>query len=110
MPKVYLPQMPSRYDAKLRCWIPTINIEPAKQFGDVEVVMPPDAGRLGTDAMADAVMEAMQHFKEEDYLVGVGDPVIISLCAIAAADNVERIKFLRWDRMSGTYATMEFDL
>lgn len=110
MSKVYLPQLPSRFDASLQMWIPSINIQPAEEFGETFTVMPPDASRLSTKQLTKAVRERMQDFSEDDYLVCIGDPFLIALCSIVAAEMTDKVKFLRWDRMAHAYTQLEIDL
>lgn len=110
MSKVFLPQLPSRFDTTLRTWIPTINIDGAGKFGQVHVVLPPDAGRLGQSAMVEAVEKRMAEFEAGDYIVGVGDPAAIALCAIFAAQHSDHIRMLRWDRISRSYNQLEFNV
>ena len=31
--KVFVPQVPSRYDSYIGRWVPTVNLDPAKAFG-----------------------------------------------------------------------------
>lgn len=110
MSNVFLPQLPSRFDTTLRTWIPTINIDGASKFGQVHVVLPPDAARLGHSAMAEAVKKRMAEFKAGDYIIGVGDPAAIALCAIFAAQRSRAIRMLRWDRISRSYNQLEFNI
>ena len=46
MPKVYAPQVPSKYDGATKLWVPSINVDHAKNFGEVVVMLPPNANRL----------------------------------------------------------------
>jgi len=47
------------------------------------------------------------NMEEGDYLALSGDPVRIAICAIAAAEVVNNIKFLRWNRHTMTYVPVE---
>jgi hypothetical protein len=109
--KVYVPQQPSRYDAATRLWIPTINLDPAKIYGEVVVMLPPNANRLHTAPLIAALKEQMAQFGSDDYIVAVGDPSIIAAAScIAVRKTGGRLRILKWDRMSSNYIPVEIDL
>lgn len=111
MSKVYVPQQPSRYDTATRLWIPTINLDPAKQYGEVVVMLPPNANRLHTAPLVSALKDQMEAYGEEDYLVAVGDPSILAAAAcIAARKTGGTLRVLKWDRLSATYIPVEMKL
>lgn len=111
MSKVYVPQQPSRYDTATRLWIPTINVEPAKQFGEVVVMLPPNANRLHTAPLVAALKEQMADFCVEDYIVAVGDPSLIAAAScIAVRKTNGSLKMLKWDRISSSYIPVEINL
>lgn len=111
MSKVFVPQQPSRFDAATRLWIPTVNLDPAKEYGAVEVMLPPNANRLHTAPLIAALKDKMSEFTEDDYIVAVGDPSLIAAAAcIAARKTGGSLKMLKWDRMSRNYISVEIQL
>ena len=111
MSKVFVPQQPSRFDAATRLWIPTVNLDPAKAYGAVEVMLPPNANRLHTAPLIAALKDKMSEFTEDDYIVAVGDPSLIAAAAcIAARKTGGLLKMLKWDRMSRNYISVEIQL
>ena len=111
MSKVFVPQQPSRFDAATRLWIPTVNLDPAKEYGAVEVMLPPNANRLHTAPLIAALKDKMSEFTEHDYIVAVGDPSLIAAAAcIAARKTGGLLKMLKWDRMSRNYISVEIQL
>lgn len=108
MPKVYAPQVPSRYDAATRLWVPSINLEPAKPFGEVVVMLPPNANRLHINPLVVALREQMKDFSADDYIVAVGDPSLIAAAAcIAVKKTGGLLRILKWDRQTSTYIPVE---
>lgn len=108
MPKVYAPQLPSRYDTSLKMWIPSVNIDPAKQFGEPVVMLPPNANRLHIMPLVVALREKMADFKPEDAIIAVGDPSLIAIAAcIAAKKTGGLLRVLKWDRQTSTYICVE---
>lgn len=107
-PKVYAPQQPSRFDTTLRLWVPTMNMEPARKFGELVVMLPPNANRLHTEPLVAALKERMANFTAEDYLIAIGDPSIIAAAAcIAARKTGGVLQLLKWDRLTSDYIHVE---
>lgn len=104
-PKVFLPQVPSRIDKGTRLWVPTINLEPAKRFGELVTLMPPEANRLhDSPDMLTLLRAKMLHFTENDFVCCVGDPGLIAFAAITASHIVGKtgtVQLLKWDRFAG---------
>jgi len=108
MPKVYAPQVPAKYDPATKLWVPTINLDPAKQYGDVVVMLPPNANRLHINPLVVALKEQMKDFSSDDYIIAVGDPSLIAAAAcIAVKKTSGLLKILKWDRMSNSYVMVE---
>lgn len=108
MPKVYAPQVPSKYDAATKLWVPSINLEPAKAFGDLVIMLPPNANRLHINPLVVALREQMKEFSTDDYVIAVGDPSLIAAAAcIAAKKTSGLLRILKWDRQSSNYLPVE---
>jgi hypothetical protein len=105
--RVFAPTLPSRWDAPTKLWIPTLDLKPAERFGDVCVVLPPDAYRAGLGPCLPAMSEAMKDFSEHDYIIAVGDPGFIGAAAILAYKRTGRLRMLKWDRRADDYFCVE---
>lgn len=111
MPNVYIPQMPSRFDHATNLWIPTVNISPAKRFGEVTVILPPAAGRASLELCLKALEDALQDFGGEDVLLALGDPTMYAMAAVIAARNNNGVlRMLKWDRIMADYLLVEVQL
>lgn len=111
MPKVYAPQVPSKYDPATRLWVPSINLEPAKEFGDLVVMLPPNANRLHINPLVVALREQMKDYGPEDHIVAVGDPSLIAAAACLATKKTGGLlRILKWDRLSSSYISVEAQL
>lgn len=109
MSRVFVPQVPSRMDKGLNQWVPTIDLSAAEKFGELQIMLPPEANRLHTIPLAAALREKMSSFNKDDYLVAVGDPTIIGLAAaLAAVKTGGFLRFLKWDRQTSDYLVTEF--
>jgi len=108
MSKVYAPQVPSKYDPATKLWVPTLNLDHAKSFGEVVVMLPPNANRLHINPLVTALRDQMKDFTEEDYIIAVGDPSLIAAAAcIAARKTGGLLRVLKWDRQSNSYIAVE---
>jgi hypothetical protein len=111
MNKVYAPQQPSRMDAGTRLWIPTVNLDDARRWGEVVVMLPPDANRLHTAPLVAAMKDRMADFDDGDHLIAVGDPSLIAAAAcIAVRKTGGTLRMLKWDRQSSNYISVELKL
>ena len=111
MSKVYAPQVPSKYDPATKLWVPSINLDPANTFGEVVVMLPPNANRLHINPLIVALREQMKDFNENDYIVAVGDPSLIAAAScIAVRKTNGLLKILKWDRQTGSYIPVEVQI
>ena len=51
----------------------------------------------------------LRNITAEDYLVLVGDPVIIGICFAVVAELLGRVRVLKWDKFSMRYVPIEID-
>lgn len=112
MPRVYVPQLPTAYrDGKYRL---SYSMEPAKKFGDLVVILQlSDIEQLrmgGEDVVYARICDVMHDFKEEDYLLMVGDFAAISMAFYEAASNVGLVNCLQWDRLRSRYNVLRIDV
>jgi len=108
MSRVYAPQVPSRYDAATKLWVPMINLHPATLFGEVVIMLPPNANRLHINPLVTALREQMKDFSPEDYVVAVGDPSLLAAAAcIAVRKTNGLLRILKWDRQTSAYIPVE---
>lgn len=108
MPRVFAPQQPSRFDVPSKLWIPTMNMEPARKFGELIVMLPPNANRLHTAPLLAALKESMKDFSEDDWIIAVGDPSLIAAAScIAARKTGGLLRLLKWDRLTTDYIAVE---
>jgi hypothetical protein len=111
MSKVYAPQVPSKYDPATKLWVPTINLDPANMFGEIVVMLPPNANRLHINPLIVALREQMKDFNDKDYIVAVGDPSLIAAAScIAVRKTNGLLKILKWDRQTGSYIPVEVQI
>lgn len=88
------------------------NILPAKDFGDLEVLLPPNSNIvLSPGPTVRRLKKGLAKFNDEDYLLLMGDPAAIGIaCAVASRANHGKMNLLKWDRLSSEYFPIEVNL
>jgi hypothetical protein len=85
-----------------------MNMQPALRFGELVVLLPPNANRLHSVPLIEAMKEGMKNFSESDYLVCVGDPSLIAAAACIAMRKANGLlRLLKWDRLTSDYISVE---
>lgn len=109
-PRVFIPQLPSRYERGVG-WVPTVNIDPARSFGEIVVLMPPEAGRMQPDELRALLLRSLETITPNDWLLTTGDPVLMGITMVIAARQLNGLlRILRWDRQSRTYEPVEIQV
>lgn len=102
MPKVFLPQSPDSL---------SVNILPAAQFGDFVVCWQGHQLLTNTAWCIQQVRHAMKDATPHDYLLCIGDPSVIAICAIVFSQITGgRINILKWDRQEKEYYCVVIDV
>lgn len=102
MPKVFATQESGRH-----------NLSHAMEFGDLEVLTERDFPSFrGGDDMAHQIHEKLSYFiPEQDYLLLVGDPIIMGIAfAALASRGTKSIRVLKWDRQATRYIPIHVPL
>lgn len=109
-PRVFVPQVPSRYDRTVG-WVPTVNLDPAKEFGELEVLLPPEAGRIAPQQLLEILERALEKITKDDWLLATGDPVAMAIVMTLAARNLDgALRILRWDKRTSSYEAVEIQI
>lgn len=103
---VYVTQIPARRQGA--AWVPTIDLTPAREFGEVTVIIPSGLNHPDMRQLRDLLRRALTTFKpSEDFLLPLGDPAVQAFaCAILGAE-FGRFQLLRWDREQRRYFDYE---
>lgn len=110
MSRVFIPQIPSRFDPGLGQWVPTVSVDSAKKFGDIVIMLPPEAGRLKPENIVQQLRFTMADYDKDDFLLAMGEPSIIAIAAILADQAVTPLRLLRWDKRSREYTVVTLDV
>jgi hypothetical protein len=87
------------------------NILPATKYGKAVVIFPSSAQVvLSSTPTIRKLRHMLREFNNEDYLLLSGDPIIMGLAMMVAADyNRGEMVLLKWDRQEKQYYPVEVD-
>lgn len=95
---VFVVQRQLKYDKEkkeLSPKFPTIN--KAEIFGELEDVLSPSAHPFDSESVLGDIHECLSRFSDDDYLLLIGNPILIGMCVtVAAYYNDGKVKMLQW--------------
>ncbi len=87
------------------------NCADSTSFGDCEMLLAANVQTYSTLPVIRKLTSRLANFCDDDYLLLAGDPAAIALSAcIAARNNNQRIKMLKWDRLDSKYYPLYADI
>ena len=102
--RVYVVQKTMRWDAPRGELVPKFDLSPAQEYGTLEYLLSPTASPFRPEALLPELHEKLSQFTEEDYLLLVGNPVLIGLAVCLAADYAGgSVNLLQWSGKAGKY-------
>jgi hypothetical protein len=80
-----------------------INILSASDFGYLVICLP-------TQPFVRKMKKNLQNIRSQDYLLAIGDPIVIGICNLAISDVTNgKFNVLKWDRREYRYYPLELD-
>ena len=101
---VYVAQEPPRH----------INILSASDFGYLVFCLPntgPESQAIySTQPFVRKMKKNLKEFRKQDYLLAIGDPIIIGICNIVISDVTNgKFNVLKWEKRESRYFPLEVD-
>jgi hypothetical protein len=107
-PRVFVPQLKKRRDRATGELVNEFDLSPAGKFGQMITILPTGRPDMGIEAIKQAMRRALSDFSDKDYLLLIGDPLVMATASITAANaNAGRVRFLRWDKWAKAYTPIE---
>jgi hypothetical protein len=110
--RVFVPHIPSRRDKDSGIWVPTVNLQPAEEFGEVVALLPAGSQFFATKEMTRLIKQRLHEleFNETDYFLPLGSPTAMVVTAAIASRRLNgRLNLLLWDGDTRSYALAELD-
>jgi len=104
MRKVFIPQLPTRFDKATNTRVPSIDTNPAAAFG--ELVTMYDSAVTKGEAITD-LRENGVAIGPDDYIMAVGDITLLVAVTMAAVKRNGKATLLRWSNAQNNYFVEE---
>jgi len=107
-PRVFIPHIPVRRDPIGNRYVPAIDLNPAKQYGELIQCLPlgfnPNENlEVAASRVMDVVMDKQNSIQHQDYILVAGDVVCCSFAIQASLEETGQAVLLRWDRGDHKY-------
>lgn len=107
---VYVVQEPVYRDHGTGLMVPRFDLTPAAVYGDIEYLTAYGTVSLTPMPVIRALRHKLRKFSDDDYILPAGDPVLIGMAVMIAADsNMGRVKVLKWDKPLNGYIVIQID-
>lgn len=103
MPRIFVPKQVKKRDPETRQIVSAFDFTDAMRFGQLKYILQDSDSDVFLGNNLEKIELAMEDVQPEDYLLPVGDPVTISLCAIVMARKTGAINVLKWDGRARQY-------
>jgi len=93
-------------------WRRIHDLTPALVYGKIKIMVSGDQYLpLSIQPIIWEFKKKLKNFSDEDFLLLVGDPVLIGIATAIASDiNRGIVNFLKWDRETSAYVNIDADL
>jgi len=108
---VYVVQERKKFNTITRELEPVVDITAAAEYGDMVELFTTKQHALLPGPIVTSLKNTLRNFSDDDYLLPIGNPVLIGIAtAMAARQNMGRVKILYWDRDLGRYIVLNYQL
>lgn len=107
MSRVYAVQNTMTHDGRGGL-VAKFDLSPAQKFGDLQFLLGPSASPFNPETVILQLHDQLQHYTDEDYLLMVGNPILIGWAtSIAAHHNSGYVRCLQWSGTARGYTCVE---
>lgn len=107
---VYVVQKQVTWDDVAQTYVPRFDVEPAEKFGDIQYVFGPSSTPYFLEEVRESLSRNMSDFREGDYIVPCGNPVLLGMAFAYAADKTDGVlNVLQWEKGREDYAVVTID-
>lgn len=111
MSKVFVVQKQQRWDAARGMMVPKFDVEPARQYGELVFLLSPTAAPWNPDSIIGELRGKLIDFTSEDFLLLIGNPVIIGWTVTLAYQRTGGwLNLLQWSGKDGSYRCIPCNL
>ena len=108
---VYVVQNQHRFDKEKGIFVPKFSLEEAKEYGELSYLLGPTASPFRPEPIIEEMQRKLWSFSDDDYLLLVGNPILIGCAvAIAAEHNEGKAALLQWSGTDRRYIPVNVNL
>lgn len=90
--------------------VPVFDFSPAIKYGKLEIIVPYNTPIHPVDELVSIAKYRMEDFRAHDYLLAVGDPVVIAVCSVIALQRTGGfLSLLKWNKLAKDYEPVHID-
>lgn len=104
MSRVFVVQNQHRWNIHTQQFEPKFDLSSAEEFGELIPLLNPTASPFRPDAPIRDMKEKLAGYSDDDYLLLIGNPMLIGFAvAIAADQNQGSVRLLQWSGKDQRY-------
>lgn len=107
--RVFLPQIVERFDKDKGVMVAAFDFSAAAQFGQLTPILEKEDDPIFLARITGKIRKVLSDFTDNDYLLAVGDPAVIAVCAGIVLRRHKTLKLLKWDRRLRIYQQLEIN-
>jgi hypothetical protein len=106
--RVFVVQNQHRWDRDAGKFVPKFDLTPASALGQMVFCLSPTASPFRAEPIIKELKDKLADFSDADYLLLVGNPVLIGFATAIAADaNDGNIRLLQWSGKDQRYILVD---
>ncbi|AWN08543.1 hypothetical protein XccvBFoX7_gp45c [Xanthomonas phage FoX7] len=109
-PRVYIPQIVKKMDPTRGVMVEAHDYKPAMLHGQLTPILDDGDSALYLSRHVHKIKKILSDFTHEDYLIAVGDPCLIAVCAGIIMRRQPTFTMLKWERTMRQYIKMEISV
>lgn len=91
--------------------VPKYDLSPAETYGSIQELLSPTAKPFNPKPIIDELYNKLENFSDEDFIICIGNPILLSMAVTIAADiNEGRVNLLQWHGLKSEYVPVQIDL
>lgn len=105
---VFVVQKQMRFDQDTGNLVPRFQtLEKASEYGTLEYLLSPTAHPFNPSFIVGSLHEKLKNFNDEDYLLLIGNPVLIGMATVVASHyNGGKFRLLQWSGRHNEYSAI----
>lgn len=108
MPRVFVVQNTQHKNPFTKELEPKFDLNPALEYGRLVYLLSPSASPFHPETIIPELQRSLEDFQPDDYLLMIGNPVLIGLAfAIAAHYTNGDVRALQWSGRSNKYIAID---